>query len=59
MKLTGYAAFCLLLIGTGGLLLNEFVFTWGRTATLLFAAANVIGLVLLVIAFRQQDSASD
>lgn len=59
MKLTGYAAFCLLLIGTGGLLLNEFVFTWGQTATLLFAAANVIGLVLLVIAFRQQDSASD
>ena len=60
MKLTGYAAFCLLLIGTVGLLLNEFVFTWGRTATLLFAAANVMGLVLLVIAFRRQDDpASD
>ena len=39
------SAFVLLIIGTLGLLLNEFVFNWGRVATLLFATANVIGLV--------------
>jgi hypothetical protein len=42
-----FSAFVLLIIGTLGLLLNEFVFEWGRTATLLFATANVIGLVVL------------
>lgn len=41
------SAFVLLIIGTLGLLLNEFIFDWGRTATLLFATANVIGLVVL------------
>jgi len=39
------SAFLLMIIGTLGLLLNEFVFNWGRTATLIFATANVIGLV--------------
>jgi len=41
------SAFVLLINGTIGLLLNEFVFEWGRTATLLFATANVIGLAVL------------
>ena len=41
------AAFLLLIVGTAGLLLNEFVFGWGRTATLIFAACNVVGLVAL------------
>jgi hypothetical protein len=38
-----------LLLGTAGLLLNEFAFTWGRRATITFAALNVIGLAQLVI----------
>ena len=40
-------AFLLLIIGTIGLLLNEFVFDWGRVATLIFAVSNLIGLVTL------------
>ena len=44
MKLT---AFILLIIGTVGLLLNEFAFDWGRTATITFAVINFIGLVAL------------
>jgi hypothetical protein len=38
-------AFVLLIIGTLGLLMNEFIFAWGRPATLIFATANVIGLL--------------
>lgn len=37
-------AFVLVAIGTLGLLTNEFVFSWGRIATLVFAAANAVGL---------------
>jgi hypothetical protein len=43
-------AFVLVAIGTLGLLTNEFIFSWGRTATMVFAAANAIGLVSLGIA---------
>lgn len=42
-----FSAFVLLVIGTLGLLMNEFVFTWGRTGTLIFAAANIAGLIAL------------
>ena len=38
----------LLLIGTTGLLLNEFFLDWGRTATIIFALFNIIGIALLV-----------
>jgi hypothetical protein len=38
----------LLLIGTAGLLLNEFYLDWGRTATLTFALFNIIGIALLI-----------
>jgi hypothetical protein len=38
----------LLLIGTVGLLLNEFYFDWGRTATITFALFNMIGIALLI-----------
>ena len=41
------SAFILLFIGTLGLLINEFVFDWGTTATLTFAALNVVGLAIL------------
>ena len=40
-------AFILLAVGTIGLLLNEFVFDWGRAATLAYAALNVVGFVML------------
>ncbi len=41
--------FFLLIVGTFGLLMNEFVFDWGTIATLAFALSNVIGLIALVI----------
>jgi len=40
-------AFILLIIGTIGLLVNEFVTDWGRGITITFACLNVLGLVLL------------
>jgi len=43
----GAVAFALLILGTLGLLANEFVVNWGRTATLAFAGFNVVGLVML------------
>jgi len=45
------SAFILLIIGTLGLLTNEFVFDWGSAATLTFAAVNVVGLAALAFAF--------
>ena len=47
-------AFACLILGTLGLLLNEFLFSWGRPATLIFAAANLIGLMILGFAFRSK-----
>ncbi len=51
-------AFVLVAIGTLGLLTNEFLFSWGRVATLVFAAANGIGLVAVGIALwgKGQDT---
>ena len=37
----------LLIIGTAGLFINEFIFDWGGVATIIFAAMNVIGLIFL------------
>jgi len=45
------SAFILLIIGTLGLLINEFIFDWGRTATLTFAALNVVGLAILAYTY--------
>ena len=47
VKLSG---FILLGIGTFGLLINELIFDWGRTATLTFASVNALGLVTLALA---------
>jgi hypothetical protein len=47
---TRLIAFILLIIGTLGLIVNEFIFDWGSTATLTFAAINVVGLVVLAFA---------
>ena len=55
MKLT---AFILLMIGTAGLLLNEFIFDWGRTVTIIFAVINFIGLVTLVFIVWGRKGAS-
>ena len=44
-------AFVLIVVGTVGLLANEFVFHWGRPATLWFAVSNAVGLLVLGIAY--------
>jgi hypothetical protein len=46
-KYAAHLAFALIAVGTTGLLLNEFIFDWGRFATLSFALLNVLGLVAL------------
>ncbi len=48
VKLSG---FILIIIGTLGLLINEFIFDWGSTATITFAAVNVVGFAILAFAF--------
>ena len=45
------SAFILLIIGTLGLLINEFIFDWGGTATLTFAAVNVVGFAILAYTY--------
>ena len=44
-------AFILLGIGTIGLLSNEFIFDWGRVATLIFAVFNFVGLAILAFSY--------
>ena len=44
---TKLSAFILLIIGTLGLITNEFIFNWGSTVTLTFAAVNIVGLAIL------------
>jgi len=44
-------AFILLIIGTLGLLINEFIFDWGSTATIIFAAVNIVGFAILAYTF--------
>ena len=44
LRLSG---FVLVAIGTLGLLLNEFVLDAGRAVTLLFAALDLVGLLIL------------
>ena len=46
-KFAKRGAFILLIIGTAGLLINEFIFDWGRVATVVFAIFNIAGLVIL------------
>ena len=43
----GQSVFVLLIIGTVGLLLSEFVFDWGRAPTIIFAICNIVGLATL------------
>jgi len=48
---TRLIGFILLIIGTLGLIINELIFDWGTTATLTFAAINVVGFAALAFAF--------
>jgi len=45
------SGFILLIIGTLGLLINEFVFEGCRAATLTFAVFNLVGLTNLAFVF--------
>jgi hypothetical protein len=45
------AAFVLLVIGTIGLMVIEFVTDWGRAATLTFAIFNCVGLAILAVTY--------
>ncbi len=47
VKLSG---FILITIGILGLLVNAFIFDWGRPITLTFASVNVVGLATLAFA---------
>jgi hypothetical protein len=44
-------AFILLIVGTLGLLMNEYIFYWGRFGVLLFAAFNMIGIAILCFSY--------
>lgn len=48
-KVMTLIAYTLLIIGTIGLLVNEFAADWGRVITILFAIFNVVGLVTLAL----------
>ena len=49
-------AFILILIGTAGLLLNEFAWEHSSTRTIIFAVVNFVGLVNLAFAhFAMRD----
>jgi hypothetical protein len=45
------SAFGLIIIGTAGLLLNEFAFEHSSTRTIIFAVVDLVGLVNLAFAF--------
>ena len=58
-EVTKLSAFILLIIGTLGLLVNEFVLDWGRVTTLVFAVFNFIGLAILVITYSRVKNKED
>ena len=45
------SGFVLIIIGTAGLLLNEFVWEHSSTRTIIFAVVNFVGLVNLAFAY--------
>jgi len=44
-------AFVLLIIGTVGLMINELIFDWGRSATITFAIINIVGIASLAFSY--------
>lgn len=60
MEILKKSAYFVLLSGTVGLLVNEFIFHWGRIATLFFASISLLGfsifgVILLLEKFIQDD----
>lgn len=51
----GIIAFVLIAFGTLGLILNEFLFTMGTSAVLVFSLSNVIGLVTLYFELKKEQ----
>ncbi|MFC1866321.1 hypothetical protein ACFLYB_06385 [Chloroflexota bacterium] len=49
-----FTAFIFLIIGTIGLLVNEFAIDWGRCATITFACLNAVGLAALILTAWKQ-----
>jgi O-antigen ligase len=50
------SAFVLIIVGTAGLLLNEFVWQHSSTRTVIFAVVNFVGLVNLgFVSFALKD----
>jgi len=57
IKISG---FVLIIVGTAGLLLNEFIGEQSSTRTIIFAVVNFVGLVNLAFAhFGMQQSKTD
>ncbi|MFC1908870.1 hypothetical protein ACFLXD_03280 [Chloroflexota bacterium] len=50
-KILAPGSFILIIIGTLGLLANEFIFDWGSSATLTFAVFNLVGLAALALSY--------
>ena len=53
-------AFILIIVGTAGLLLNEFVWEYSTTRTVIFAVVDLVGLVnLAFVHFGMKERKSD
>jgi len=56
-KILAPGIFILIIIGTLGLLVNEFIFDWGSCATVTFAVFNVVGLAALALSHWSRKKA--
>ena len=54
MKILEIAPFILILVGSIGLLLNEFIFQAGTAVVLVFAFLNLIGLAWLLLSYLKR-----
>lgn len=54
MKILEIIPFILILVGSIGLLLNEFMFQAGTAVVLVFAFLNLIGLAWLLLAYLKK-----
>ena len=53
MKILEIIPFILILVGSIGLLLNEFIFQAGTAVVLVFAFLNLIGLAWLLVSYSR------
>ncbi len=51
----GIISFVLIAFGTLGLILNEFLFNMGTTATVVFALSNIFGLILFYLELKKEN----